>query len=85
MNAKSKKKGSKKKQQTPKEELSEELKNALGDATDIVLEDTQLSKEEKKRQRLKEEKRKLKMEKKGKRARKLEEIAVSLLISSSYK
>ena len=57
MNAKSKKKGSKKKQQTPKVELSEELKNALGDATDIVLEDTKLSKEEKKRQRLKEEKR----------------------------
>ena len=85
MNAKSKKKGSKKKQQTPKVELSEELKNALGDATDIVLEDTKLSKEEKKRQRLKEEKRKLKMENKGKRARKLEEIAVSLLISGSYK
>lgn len=85
MNAKSKKKGSKKKQQTPKVELSEELKNALGDATDIVLEDTKLSKEEKKRQRLKEEKRKLKMEKKGKRARKLEEIAVCLLISGSYK
>ena len=76
MNAKSKKKGSKKKQQTPKVELSEELKNALGDATDIVLDDTKLSKEEK---------RKLKMEKKGKRARKLEEIAVSLLISGSYK
>ena len=84
MNAKSKKKGSKKKQQTPKVELSEELKNALGDATDIVLE-TKLSKEEKKRKRLKEEKRKLKIEKKGKRARKLEEIAVSLLISGSYK
>ena len=85
MNNKSEKKGNNKKKQVPTVELSEELKNALGDATDIVLENTKLSKEEKKKQRLKEEKRKLKMEMKGKRARKREEIAVSIYTPTSYK
>ena len=80
MNGQNKKKNVKKKPATQQVELSEELKNALGGAADIVLEGNKLSKEEKRRKKLKEEKKAQKLERKGKRAKKLEEIAVCMLL-----
>ena len=79
MNGQNKKKNLKKKPEKQQVELSEELKNALAGAADIVLEGNKLSKEERRRRRLKEEKKAQKLERKGKRAKKLEEIAVCML------
>ena len=69
-------KKNKKKSSKETVELSEDLKAALGNGPDLIVESSKLSRDEKKMKRLKEQKKALKAQRKGKRAMKREALEV---------